>query len=359
MQNKKTVALVMVVKNEEKGLEKAILSAKPFVDEIVIAVDNSSNDKTLDIARKYATTLKTFDWGDNFAEARNFAHQGVKSEWILFLDGHEYVSSYADLEKYLNLDVEGLLVRIKMETGAEFNNPRFYKNGIQFEGQVHERQIMRKTAFCSEFLIQHNRLGGQAKESAEIREKQRDDQIPRIMGAQIKANPADIRASFHLVLYYLSKNNLPKALKYQKLYLKHSKLSGERYFILFSRALSLLALGKRFRAFWVACKAENEEPQRWETEKLKGLIFFESGQYEKALKHFVDSFNKNEKKFSYTPWARDDAGTWNLIGECFYRRGVYSKASTAFYMASESVKDKDLKKFFQQRKELMQEMSKQ
>jgi len=355
---RKTIALVMVVKNEEKGLEKAILSCKDFVNEIVIVVDNSSTDRTLEIAKKYATTLKTFDWCDDFAWARNFAHQGVKTDWILFLDGHEYVENCDNLREYLDKSVDGLLVRIRMETGAEFNNARIYKNGVQFYGRVHEKQNCSQVVLYPKFIIQHNRLGGQDPVSAEIREKQRDDQIPRILGAEIKANPKNIRASFHLVLYYLSKNNLKKAHKYQKLYLKYSKLSGERYYILFSRALSLLSLGKLWRAFWCVSMAEIEEPNRWETEKLKGLIFFERGKFEKALTCFVNSFNPNTKRHAYIPWSRDDAGTWNLIGECFYRRRIFDKASTAFKMASEQAIDEKQKDFFLKRSKIMLEISK-
>lgn len=354
----KTLALVMVVKNEEKGLEKAILSAKPFVNEIVIAVDSASEDKSLDIAKKYADVYKIFDWCDDFAWARNFAHEGVKSDYILFLDGHEYIEKLEGLQESLNSGHDGIMATIRMETGAEFGNPRIYKNGIQFEGKVHERQKCLTIFKNPTFIIQHNRLGGQDPKSAEIRERQRADQIPRIMGARIKENPADIRASFHLVLYYLSVNDLRKALKYQKLYLKYSTLPGERYFILFNRSLCLLSLGRRFRAFWALSRAEREEPKRWETEKLRGMILFEAGKYEKALQPLVNSFNANVADHAYKPWKRDNAGTWNLIGECFFRRGVYSKASTAFYMASEQSKDPKIKDFFRKRHDLMLEMSK-
>lgn len=358
MKNKKTLALVMVVKNEQKGLEKAIRSARPYVDQIVIAVDNLSYDKTLDIARKYADVVKTFDWRDDFAWARNFAHEGVKTDFILFLDGHEYIEKLLDLDEFLNKDVDGIYATIEMETGAKFKNPRIYKNGIQFVNKVHEKQNCSKLVVNPNFIIKHDRLGGQDKLSSDIREKQRDDQIPRIMGAEIRENKKNVRASFHLVLYYLSKNNLRKAKKYQKLYLKYSKLRGERYYILFSRALSLLSLGKSFRAFMVLSKAENEEPHRWETEKLKGMIYFSKGKYEKALDCLVNSFNKNEKDYAYTPWKRDDVGTWNLIGECFYNRGVYSKASVAFQIASEQCKIEDQKEFFKKRAELMASMAK-
>jgi glycosyltransferase involved in cell wall biosynthesis len=353
---KKTLALVMVVKNEEKGLEKAILSCKNFVDEIIIAVDSSSDDGTLEIAKKYATLYKIFDWNDDFAEARNFAQEDVKSDYILFLDGHEYVEKCEKLQEFLERDAEGLLVSIRMETGAEFRSPRIYLNGLKFSGRVHEKVLCNNVVIFPYFIIQHNRLGGQAKGSADIRERQRADMMERIMGEEIKKDPSNVRASFHLALYYHSVAKYSLAFKYEKLYLKYSKLPGERYYLLFHRSLVFLSLGKRFRAFWALSRAEAEEPKRWETEKLRGMILFEAGKYEKALVSLVNSFNQNEKEHAYKPWRRDDAGTWNLIGECFFRRGVYAKACTAFEQASEQAEGKQ-KYFFQQRAKLMEKMA--
>ena len=353
---RKTLALVMVVKNEEKGLERAILSCKDFVDYIEIAVDSSSTDKTLEIAKKYATHWKIFDWEDDFSAARNFAHKGLPADYFLFLDGHEYVEKCDRLQEFLNMGAEGLLVSIRMETGAEFRSPRIYKKGLQFSGRVHEKVNCEYVSVFPYFIIKHNRLGGQAKGAADIRKQQRCDMMERIMGEEIKKNPSDVRSSFHLALYYHSIEKYSLAFKYEKLYLKWSKLPGERYYLLFHRALVLLSLGRRFRAFWALSRAEREEPNRWETEKLRGMILFEAGKYEKALDSLVNSFNQNEKEHAYKPWPRDNAGTWNLIGECFFRRGVYSKASEAFRQASEQAEGKQ-KYFFKQRAKLMEKMA--
>jgi tetratricopeptide (TPR) repeat protein len=117
-----------------------------------------------------------------------------------------------------------------------------------------------------------------------------------------------------------------------------------------------LALGRNFRSFLAISRADIEEPNRWENEKMKGILFFDSKKYEKALQCLVNSFNANTKDHLYKPFPRDDAGTWNLIGECFYSRGVYDKASTAFKMASDTVSDEHQKKFFGDRASLMLDM---
>ena len=75
-----------------------------------------------------------------------------------------------------------------------------------------------------------------------------------------------------------------------------------------------------------------------------------------AIHYLVESFDSNKKDFAYKPVKRDDAGTWNLIGECFYSRGIYDKASTSFQLASDRADDDKKKEFFKHRSELMAKM---
>lgn len=358
MENKKTLALVMIVKNEELGLERAILSCKDFVDEIIIAIDNSTTDKTAEIAKKYATVVKFFDWRDDFAWARNFAHEGVKSDFILFLDGHEYVEKNPSLVEHLALDCDALLCTVEMENGTQFRNTRIYKNGVQFVGQVHECQVMKNIKLYIEFLVKHSRVGGQAQAAILERNAQRDEQTFRVMGKELKENPATIRASFHLGLYYEGRAQYKKAIKYFNHYLKYSKITPERWFVFFSRAMCQLALNKCFWAFWSASRADDEIVGRWEIAKLKGLILFQRGKFAKAAEALVESFKVNIGDQTYKPWKRDDAGTWNLIGECFFNLKNYYKAYIAFEESEKRNTDPMLKELAGKRAKLMYEMAK-
>jgi len=352
-ENSEELSLVMIVKNEEKGLERAILSCIEFVDNIVIAVDDSSTDATAKIAEMYADTLKTFKWSDDFSAARNFAHAGVKTKWILFLDGHEYFEKAEFLDSYLRSNADGLLVPIQLENGFIFHNPRIYKNGIQFEGRVHEKQACKTTELCPQLLIKHDRLAAASKETILARNRQRDDMVPRIMNDELKKNPRNLRALFHLGLYYQSKGNFKSAIRCYNRYLRFSKNFQERWFVLFHKSLCLLSLGRNFRAFWATNRAEWELPGRWETAKLKGLILMYTKRYSRALEYFVASFKAGPGPALYRPWGRDDAGTWNLIGECFFNLKDYYKAHTAFDRGAELAQKPEFKKFLEKRSKLM------
>ena len=357
-QKKQNIALVMIVKNEEKGLERAILSCRDFVSEIVIAVDNSSTDKTEEIAKKYATTLKHFDWQDDFSKARNFAHEGVKTDWILFLDGHEYVSAAPDLETHLATKHDGIMCAIEMESGMIFGNPRIYRNGVHFEGQVHEHQTCQSVESYPEFLIKHDRVGGQDITAMKEREKQRNDQVPRIMGGLYKKDKENTRAAFHLALFSETNGDVKSAIRWWGRFLRYAKDRGERWYAFFELSRCHLTLGHSFRAYWYASRSDDETPGRWETSKLKGLILFQQRKFAKAAECFVGGLSNNDCIVHYRPWSRDVSGTFNLIGECLFNLDVLDKASLAFGRAAETCTDREFKKVLEGRAKLMEDIFK-
>ena len=87
-----TVALCMIVKDEAATLERAIRSALPVVDEIVIGIDDRTTDESERIAREFADTVFRFTWTDDFSAARNRALEHCTAGWVLQLDGHEVLA---------------------------------------------------------------------------------------------------------------------------------------------------------------------------------------------------------------------------------------------------------------------------
>src|SRR3990167_9967036 len=85
------ISAVILTKNEEKNIERAIKSVK-FCDEIVV-VDYFASDDTVKKARKLGANIFQRRLKDDFAAQRNFALERVKGEWILFVDADEEISS--------------------------------------------------------------------------------------------------------------------------------------------------------------------------------------------------------------------------------------------------------------------------
>ena len=93
--NPSLVSIIVATKNDEKNLKRCLVSCqKQTYKKIeIIVVDNFSEDKTAEIAKKY--TKKLFLKGPERSMQRNFGAQKAKGEFLLFLD--------ADMELASNL----------------------------------------------------------------------------------------------------------------------------------------------------------------------------------------------------------------------------------------------------------------
>lgn len=91
----------MIVKNEEKNIEKALSWAKDIAFEQIV-VDTGSTDRTVEIAERLGAKVFHFEWIDDFSAAKNYAIEQAKGNWIAFLDADEYLSA-EDARKLMKL----------------------------------------------------------------------------------------------------------------------------------------------------------------------------------------------------------------------------------------------------------------
>ena len=84
------LSLTIATKNESENIEKCISSA-PFVDEIIV-VDDCSTDDTVQAARGLGAKVMTRESKGSFHENKNLAIQEAKGDWILSLDADEFVT---------------------------------------------------------------------------------------------------------------------------------------------------------------------------------------------------------------------------------------------------------------------------
>ncbi len=92
MQNeRKTLAAVLIVKNEGGHLASCLKTVADWVDEIVV-VDAGSSDDTVAIARSFQARVFVNDEWPGFGKQRQLAQRHVQSEWILWLDADERVT---------------------------------------------------------------------------------------------------------------------------------------------------------------------------------------------------------------------------------------------------------------------------
>ena len=86
------LTVIILTKNEEENLPKALNSVKNIARDIII-VDSGSTDKTIEIAKKYGCRIFTHVW-ETHAKQFNWALENIdiKTEWIMRLDADEYLT---------------------------------------------------------------------------------------------------------------------------------------------------------------------------------------------------------------------------------------------------------------------------
>lgn len=296
---KTTLSLCMIVKNEEKYIEKSIDSVKDIVNEIVI-VDTGSTDSTLEILKNYNVKLYNYKWENDFASARNFAIDKVKSDWILFLDADEILdeASKDNLINYINTtNLDGchfIIYNYRLENKNDFTIHyafRLFKNnkGYYYKGKIHEQIFNDKyknitSRFSNEDIILHHY--GYSVEVLEKKDK-RSRNIPILLEA-LKENPKDSFNLFNLGNEYLAQNDVNTALHHYEL--SYSNIDLTKHYsvhLLYRMAVCYQYIKKYDKAM----KFVNEGLQHFspnvDFEYLKGCLFLDTKKYTLA----IDSFN--------------------------------------------------------------------
>lgn len=106
--NKLPLSVVIIAKNEEQAIKKALESVKGWADEIVV-VDDESTDHTVSVAREYTDKVFTKKMEVEGLH-RNYAYSLTSNEWVLSLDADERVTD--ELKK----EIDGIL-----GDGTEYN----------------------------------------------------------------------------------------------------------------------------------------------------------------------------------------------------------------------------------------------
>jgi glycosyltransferase involved in cell wall biosynthesis len=86
----KKLSAVIITLNEEKNIERCILSLQALTDEIVV-LDAHSSDGTKAICEKNGVQFHERDW-KGYSASKNFANSLASHNWILSIDADETLS---------------------------------------------------------------------------------------------------------------------------------------------------------------------------------------------------------------------------------------------------------------------------
>ncbi|MGL5354625.1 MAG: glycosyltransferase [Clostridium sp.] len=170
MGKKITLSLCMIVKDEEKTLERCLNSVKSFIDEIII-VDTGSTDATKDIATRCNAKIYDFKWVNDFALARNFSFSKATSEYVLWLDADDFIDE-ENIKKIENLlesfdtsydYASGVYVlgrNVSGEVSYSLRRNRIVRRTMNFQwiGHVHEYLEVFGNGFPADFAVEHGKI---------------------------------------------------------------------------------------------------------------------------------------------------------------------------------------------------------
>ena len=143
------LSICIIVKNEEKNIERCLRCLQGYGFEIIV-VDTGSVDSTREIARQYASGVYDFEWCNDFAAAKNFAITKATNEFVMVIDSDEYLESI-DLTRLQQLikkcpEKVGRIQRRNVFTrsnqkqeNVEWINRIFSKEKFHYEGRIHEQ----------------------------------------------------------------------------------------------------------------------------------------------------------------------------------------------------------------------------
>ncbi|MBI3258908.1 MAG: glycosyltransferase [Ignavibacteriae bacterium] len=211
-----TLGAAIIVKNAESSIILALDSLYEFVQQIVV-VDTGSTDQTPQICSRYGTELHFHKWTDNFSEARNYALERMRTDWIIQLDADEELDrkSLENISQLLNTpSIAGLHSQILnvLDGGIESEHlyTRIFRRHpkIRYEGAIHEQIAgsIREAGFeimDSPVVIRHF---GYAEHSPE--------KIVRnttLLRKELADNPDDKWLSYHLGLTEFAAGNRSEA----------------------------------------------------------------------------------------------------------------------------------------------------
>ncbi len=195
------ISQCMIVKNEEKNIEKALSWGKGIVSEQIV-VDTGSTDRTVEIAERMGAKICHFTWIDDFAAAKNFAIEQAQYEWIALLDADEYLS-LEDAQKllpcieeihetendgiamgWLHLDANGNVTELDTQIRV-FRN----RSGLRYHRRVHEYLALNGVPIRAADRIENFSIFHTGYVEATLKKKTASGRNTRLILEELKEHP--------------------------------------------------------------------------------------------------------------------------------------------------------------------------
>ena len=323
------ISACIITKNEAECISRCLQSVRDIVDEIIV-VDTGSTDATVTIAEQAGAKVLHYQWGNDFAAARNYALAQAKGDWIIFLDADEYIA--ADKIKNVRPVIEKIHGNRKIEAArCQMNNLegvnglhrgsnptiRIFRNSqlIRYQGSVHENvykrgKPLKMTNVNNQLIVIYHT--GYTKGT--ILEKIRRNTA--LVEEELKNGIVRDLTYFYLSDGYWRAGEYEKAIDFAQKAIKHlgrlnSELDYKPYVVLISSMTRLRKFSEE--AVVAICNEAIERfPHHPEIWLLQGLYYQSVGRCEKSLTSLLkavetnacyNDFNRNNEFYASSSMA--------------------------------------------------------
>ena len=334
----KKISLCLIVKDEEKVLERCINSLKGCYDELII-VDTGSTDDTINIAKKLGARVEHFKWIDDFAAARNYAFSFATGDWIMWVDADDVLMK-EDTKRFREIvhshdndDVMGInfpYIYSHESTGTgEIPNFKYHRLRIMKKesnpvwiGRIHEyNKIEGKTINCDEIDFHHYRDEGKGTQNTarnlRILKKVVDDCSP-------EDKP---RYLFYYGKECIYNNMLDEAIKAFKEYIPLSNWIPEKHRAMYEMAVCYQIKGDIDNAKKYAHESMLIDEDFVDPYILLGKIAYNNKEWQRCIKWMTAATKCNApqvKFFDYIPYHT--YVPYDFMSICYWNLGNKEKA---------------------------------
>ncbi|MDB3085891.1 glycosyl transferase [Clostridioides difficile] len=361
------LSIVMMVKNEEKYLEKTLSSLEPLrksIDSELIILDTGSNDRTIDISKKFTNNVYYEKWNSNFGDMRNKSISYAKGEWILILDADEVLIEYSSLISFFSDDMYKKYNCASVNLNNIFSNEEseepvistvvlirlFRRKGLSYKGIVHEQPIYEKPIYYNVATFDHYGYLFDDDEKKLNKVKRNGSLLLK----DLKENPEDPYVNYQLSKNFMLNEKFLDAFDYAEKAYNLYKCNKSFVPYVYSNLIRVsIATGKYKRAESICKEYIKVDNNNIDVYKYFGDIQKFFGKIEESIKayeryiYLVDNYNISTQSNSLiadgnTISCRNDVV--NEIIAMYYILENYNKIIENYNKINSSIKKRDARK---------------
>lgn len=329
------LSLAMITRDDADVIGRALASAAPVCDELVV-VDVGSEDDTAQVAAAKGAVVHSVQWSDDFGAARNACMDRCTGDWVLWLDPDEVIppGSQDVLAQWKAEIGDGIDVMFAPyhDRYGDDGRPRltFVKErlvrraaGLRWVGKVYEHVAVppQKAALYEKFVVE--------RRADKRRELRAIDRRVWIMCDAVTPDERPPQTLFFFANDLMYHERYSEAAAAYEEYLERDPQGGHRYWALVSLGECNLMLGDGPAGRRALLDAIGEDSSRAEAYVSLGRLHFEAEEWNEAVPLLLAATGATRPAFGFARDADYTYMAWDYLSVCYDKLGRVSEAIDA------------------------------